>query len=370
MKLLSQKSLLLASMAIAFVFPQLSAQAQPAGARGDNFIYIMQAGDTIGSVAERFTSKPGNWRKIKSVNKISQDNRVPVGKEILVPFSLIDTYPDTGTITSIIGEVSINNSPADKTVAITETSRIKTGDNSTITFKLSNDNVISVAPNSSIYVQRLRQFSGTGLIDAIFKTEQGEFSAKVDSNNGGVGRFEIRTPVSITGVRGTSLRSRIDENGDTVIELLSGKAAVANAKSKTAKETTLPANGGVIISSSGKVIQATLPDAPKYTAVLNNNALDITLSHHENAAEHIVRYTADQRGLVELARYHIQGKQTSTLPLPSLSMFYVQVRAVTQDGLSGAETTQQIIVPTKKETDSMAGGSKLLEDKPVTRKYE
>lgn len=371
MKLFTQKSLLLASITIAMVFPQLSVQAQPAGARGDNFIYIMQAGDTIGNVAERFTSKPGNWRKIKSINKISNNNRVPIGKEILVPFSLIDTYPDTGTITNIVGEVTINNAIADKTVSITEASRIKTSENSTITFKLSNDNVISVAPDSIIYVQRLRQFSGTGLIDAIFKTEQGEFSAKVDSNNGGVGRFEIRTPVSITGVRGTSLRSRVDENGDTVIELLSGKAAVANAKSKTYQETTLPANGGVVISSSGKITQDVLPDAPKYTIGLNSTALDITLPNTPNIEEYIVRYTADERGLIELARYSLKGNTTnSTLPLPSLSMFYVQVRAVNQDGLSGAETTQQIIVPTKKETDSMAGGSKLLEDKPATRKYE
>lgn len=371
MKPFTQKSLLLASIIIAMVFPQLSAQAQPAGARGDNFIYIMQAGDTIGTVAERFTSKPGNWRKIKSLNKISHDNRVPIGKEILVPFSLIDTYPDTATITNIVGKVTINNVVADKTVSIAEASHIKTSENSTITFKLSNDNVISVAPNSTIYVQRLRQFSGTGLIDAIFKTERGEFSAKVDSNNGGVGRFEIRTPVSITGVRGTSLRSRVDQNGDTVIELLSGKAAVSNAKAKTYQETKLPANSGAIMSSSGKIIQDELPDAPKYTAALNSTTLDIRLANADNAKEYIIRYTADERGLIELSRYTLKGKQTShSLPLPNLSMFYVQMRAVDKNGLSGAETTQQIIVPTKKESDSVAGGSKLLETQSPTRKYE
>lgn len=358
MKLFTKKSLLWVSMAIAFIFPQLSAQAQPAGARGNNFIYIMQAGDTIGNVAERFTSNPGNWRKIKSVNKISQDNHVPVGKEILVPFSLIDTYPDTGTITSIIGEVTINNASADKTVSITETSRIKTGQNSTITFKLSNDNVISVAPNSSIYVQRLRQFSGTGLIDAIFKTEQGEFSAKVDSNNGGVGRFEIRTPVSITGVRGTSLRNHVNANGDTVIELLSGKAAVSNTKNKT-KETALPANQGANISSSGKIILNALPDAPQFTAKLDGNLLTIDLPNNPDTQTYVIRYTADKHGLVELARHPMKEHQM-TLPLPNLSMFYLQVRAVNHKGLSGADTTQQIIVPTASESDSSAGGSAMV----------
>lgn len=362
MKLFTKKSLALVSTSIAFALSLSPVQAQPAGAKGENFVYIMQAGDTIGNVAERFTSKPGNWRKIKTVNKISQDNKVPVGKEILVPFSLIDTYPDSGVITSIVGDVTINNTPADKNISITEASRIKTGDNSTLTFKLSNDNAISIAPESIVYVQRLRQFSGTGLIDAIFKTEQGEFSAKVDSNNGGVGRFEIRTPVSITGVRGTSLRSRVDQDGNTIVELLSGKAAVANAKSK--KETALPANNGAIISSSGKIIQASLPDAPQYTTKLDGTSLVIDISTRADMQGYIVRYTADERGLIELTRHHLPNKSSATLPLPSLSMFYVQVRAVNKDGLSGTDNTQQIIVPTTSESDSAAGGSTLLVKPP------
>lgn len=347
---------LAASLFMACILSPLTSHAQPAGARGDNFIYIMQTGDTISSVAERFTSKPGNWRKIKAFNKIGQDKLVPVGKEVLIPFSLIDTFPDTGTITNIIGDVTINNQVATKNTPIEETARIKTGDNSTITFKLSNDNVISIAPNSIIYIQRLRQFAGTALIDAIFKTEQGEFTAKVESNNGGVGRFEIRTPVSITGVRGTSLRSRVDANGNTVIELLSGKAAVANAKNKQAKEKALPANQGAIISSSGKIIQSSLPEAPEYTTQLTSEALIIDLPTSPEVQAHIIRYTSDEHGLFELARYHSKEAK-ATLPLPNTSSFYLQVRAVNQEGLSGKDSTQHIIVPTASESDSVAGGT-------------
>ncbi|MCQ9329483.1 FecR domain-containing protein [Pelistega suis] len=354
MKLFTTKHFLAAGLTVAFALSPLSTQAQPAGARGDNFIYIMQPGDSISSVAERFTSKPSNWRKIKSFNKISQDKLVPVGKEILVPFSLIDTFPDTAKITSLVGDVTVNNQVADKNTVIAESSRIQTGHNSTVTFKLSNDNVIAIAPDSIVYIQRLRQFAGTALIDAIFKTEQGEFSAKVESNNGGIGRFEIRTPVSITGVRGTSLRSRVDADGNTVIELLSGKAAVANANSKNAKENALPANQGAIISSSGKIIQAMLPEPPQYTTQLEPNALIVNLPNNPDAQAHIIRYTADERGLIELARYH-STESKATLPLPSVSSFYLQVRAVNQDGLSGIDTAQYIVVPTSSEADSVAG---------------
>ncbi|WP_071059272.1 FecR domain-containing protein [Pelistega sp. MC2] len=349
------RHLALAVLIITSLFSSSISLAQPAGARGDNFIYIMQEGDTLGIIAERFTSKPGNWRKIKAYNKISQNTTIPVGKEILVPFKLIDTLPDEGKVIGVSGEVTINNKTIQIGSIIKENDRIETGNNSTVTFKLSNDNVIAISPNSLIYIQHLRQFCGTGLVDAIFKTEQGEFAANVESNNGGVGRFEIRTPVSITGVRGTSLRSRVDENGHVIVELLSGKAAVASSK-RPAKETIVPANQGAVISAKGSIIKNQLPDTVSYQTELGTNDLTVTLNPISNAQYYLIRFTLDEKGILELAR----SQSTATinhLELPNVNKFYVQVRAIDKKGLSGADTATLVSIPVKSESDSKAGAS-------------
>lgn len=347
------KSLLLSVSLLILANPS---SAQPAGARGDNFVYVMQRDDTVGSLAERFTSKPGHWRQIKAYNKISNVHAVPVGKQILIPFKYIDTIPEQAQVSTIVGEVYADEQRLSLDHYVKESQIIRTGPDSSVTFSLSNGSTMAIAPNSVVTIQRLRSFSGTDLIDAIFTAQVGSFTADVNTKNTGVGRFEIRTPVSITGIRGTELRNHVDSEGNTIVELLSGHTDISAAKQPDRRQA-LAANQGIQISTQGKLGTAvTLPSAPKIQTSVDQvkNQLELHIQTIPEAQDYLVRYTADQEGFRELARFSTR-EATNVLPLPQVSQqFFVQVRSINAQGMGGDDQTQRIILQSTAETDSTA----------------
>ena len=327
--------------------------AQPAGARGDNFIYIVQRNDSIGMIAERFTSKPSHWRQIKAYNRISNVHTVPVGKQILIPFKYIDTIPEQARVSSLVGEVYLDQQRLEADHRPHESQVISTAANSSVTLTFSNGSTVAIAPNSIVTIQRLRSFSGTGLIDAIFNAHVGSFTADVKANTGGIGRFEIRTPVSITGVRGTEVRNHVDTQGNTTVELLHGKTDVSTTQ-HTNQRLALSNQQGININKGKLGTPLQLPAAPIVQTQLDlaKQELSLQLQAVEPTPNFLVRYTLDQEGLREIARFSTQ-ELTTTLPLPqSTHRFYVQVRSINQQGMGGSDQPTLIVLQAPSEADS------------------
>ncbi len=330
------------------------AHAQPAGARGDNFVYIVQKDDTVALIAERFTSQAKHWRAIKAYNNISDVYAIPIGKQVLIPFKYIDTLPERAQVTSLVGEVYVDDQALTSEQSVQESQVIRTGPNSSVSLNLTNGNKVFIAPNSIVSIQRLRSFSGTGLIDAIFNAQVGSFTADVNAENTGVGRFEIRTPVSITGVRGTEVRNHVDSDGNTVVELLRGKTDISPASRPDRRQALAP-NQGISISAKGRVGQALeLPTAPAISTQVNQSKQELALQIHpvNEAQRYLVRYTTDEDGMREIARFNTQVLD-NILPLPTANYrFYTQVRAINAQGMGGDDQTALIVLQSPSETDS------------------
>src|SRR3546814_17702103 len=60
--------------------------------------------------------------------------------------------------------------------------------------------------DGATHLERLRQFEGNALTDSILRVQRGVVDSNVAPAGQGVGRFEVRTPVAVTGVRGTRFR--------------------------------------------------------------------------------------------------------------------------------------------------------------------
>src|SRR5690606_13569333 len=103
-----------------------------------------------------------------------------------------------------------------------------------------------------VTAKRLQRFSGTGYIDAIFTIDRGEVQSHVNPGGKGVGRFEIRTPVSVTGVRGTILRAGTRQGPDqgAYSAIIKGQADFSPADG--ASLTRLGSNQGAVTDRAGK----------------------------------------------------------------------------------------------------------------------
>lgn len=319
---------------IFLAFATTPALAQPAGARGENFLYRVIAGDTLVDLAQKYTTTSSNWTILQSLNSVEDPYRLSIGTELKIPFSLIPELPSPAQVSHISGEVSVDNAPAKLEDEVAEGSNIRTGANGFITLALADGSVLSVPAASSMQIERLRVFKGTGLIDTIFSIQDGALESSVAPRATGVGRFEIRTPVSITGVRGTSLRVRASDNG-AQSEVLSGSAQL---NSSQAGNATLRPNQGVAVDAHGKLlgIRPLLPAPALTEPVRGGQGWTASFLPIPGAVSYLVRVATDDAGHHLVSSKHFDAPDI-TFSASRPGTYYVIVRAVDADGVMGKD---------------------------------
>lgn len=145
---------------------------------------------------------------------------------------------------------------------IVEGSTIRTASGSFVTLKLSDGSQVTIPENGTVAANRLRQFQRVPLTDSIFQVQQGELESRVAPGGQGVGRFEIRTPVAVTGVRGTRFRVKSSPRGASS-EVLEGSVRLQPHAPDAALATPVAVSSGygANVGSDGAFsgVQALLP---------------------------------------------------------------------------------------------------------------
>ena len=316
--------------------------AQAAGARGDYFTYRFLPGDILLTLSQRFTSNQENWKAIRKINGIADQYKIPVGFELKIPFSMIDEIPASATISHLRGQAFLNGRPIRQTGGqIAEGAVITTGSNSNVTLTLPDNSKVLVPVNSTVTAKRLQRFSGTGYIDAIFTIDQGEIHSHVNPGGEGVGRFEIRTPVSVTGVRGTVLRTGTRQDQGAYSIIVKGQADFSPADG--ASPTRLISNQGVVTSGAGESAAPHALLAPPTLHPMDPQSQNQTLRFDPvpGAVAYEVVLAEDREGYDVLWS---QRMTETTIRLPAVrnGTVYVLVRSVDETMLTGGDAMLQI----------------------------
>ena len=82
--------------------------AQPSGARGENFVYKVLAGDTLLDISQTYTRQGRNWSEIQRLNAVADPYRLPIGKELHIPFRMIPEVDAPARITHQTGQILVN----------------------------------------------------------------------------------------------------------------------------------------------------------------------------------------------------------------------------------------------------------------------
>src|SRR3546814_800156 len=223
--------------------------AQPAGAQGDNFIYRVMKDDTLIMLSSRFTDSTGHWRTLQTLNTVDDPTRLPIGLELKIPFALIPELPAQARVVHVTGTAHSGQKRLAVGDQLAEGATVTTQASGFATLALADGSTLTVPAQSSLNLERLRVFKGTGLTDTISTLNNGSLESQVAPQGAGVGRFEIRSPVSITGVRGTQLRVHVNVQGSRS-EVLEG---VAGLNSQQAESTRLRQGQGAAVNRSGEL---------------------------------------------------------------------------------------------------------------------
>lgn len=335
------KTLLVLFAASLITAAPLTAKAQAGGAQGDNFLYRATLNDTLIGIAARYTQNPNNWKALQQLNSIQDPTRLPIGFTIKIPFSLIPEVASKARVTHITGSASANGHALAVGDQIAQGSRVTTHAHGFATLTLADSSILTVPANSTLTIQRLRSFKGTGLIDAVVSLKQGAVESSVAPKHTGVGRFEVHTPLSITGVRGTKLRVRNSQQGAQT-EVVRGMAHLQSTKQTTA--ATLGANQGTAVNPQGKILAVrTLLKAPTLPKPQRDGAnWHMAFSAVPGAASYLVRVASDP-AMTELASSKKVTTPNVIFNAPGAGHFYVAVRAIDADGIQGNDAVQPFL---------------------------
>lgn len=261
----------------------LAGYAQPMGAQGEDFLYQVQAGDTLEALSQRYTLQASNWPTLQSLNQVSDTYRLMIGKVLRIPLALIPTEPDAALVSYVSGHATADGRSLSAGMAL----------------------------------------------------HSGQLESTVAPDHQGVGRFEVRTPVTVTGVRGTKLRVRTRSDGSQH-EVLQGKIATQGS----GQEQDVRKNQGIAYASSGATLglQALLPPPVLSAPVRAGGGWRLSLQPIPGADAYRVRVTQDAQG-------HLQeSEQKVTHPTMAVTsrrggLHYVFVRGISALGIEGQETS-------------------------------
>ena len=223
---LSCAAVLALSMAPVWAAPSAKVKPLPAEPPVN---YVVQRGDTLIGLGRSYLRRPSDYRKVQTANQITRPKALPAGKTLIIDSTLLKTTPMAARLSAFSGQVAVETNgrqaPARPGMTIHEGQRIITGPGAFATFEMEDASRVTLPSNTSVRVDRLRSVVLTNAPQRVFRLEHGRSTIQATPNPNPNGRFEVRTPVSISAVRGTEFR--VGARGDKAqTEVIKGAVGV------------------------------------------------------------------------------------------------------------------------------------------------
>ncbi|MHA6911596.1 FecR domain-containing protein [Ralstonia pseudosolanacearum] len=333
------------------------ATAQPSGADGNDFLYRVQQGDTLITLAARYMDDAEGWRLLQQHNHIANPYKLPPGAIVRIPFDRIPVVPAAAQVVFARDAVNGDRKPLQAGMKLSEDTLIETGAKGAITLAFDDGTRVTVPPGSRVTLARVRSFARTGLIDVRLQVKEGEVESTVSPKKTGVGRYEISTPALVTGVRGTRFRVRAD-GGASTESVLEGKVAV-----RAGRQTQAVGAGFGVRAAGGRLKRAVLPAAPRLDAVpelVQTPCFRPTWQPVKGAVAYRAVIARDPEQ-TEILSYQLSQTPAATLCGDEDGTYTLAVQSIDALGLSGPAVARPFTVRLHPEAPYMIQPAK---DKP------
>jgi signal transduction histidine kinase len=315
-----------------------AADEPPAAARqsGSDLLYVAKRGDTLISLSKVLLERPNDWPQVQKLNAIADPRRIPTGRVIRFPLRLLKGEPAPGRIEQAVVDARVAAAggsavPARAGETIAEGARVDTGADGYVTVRLADGSMLRIQAASRAVLERSGEYPHANLFAAAWRLLSGRVEALVTELTGGEPRFEVRTPQSVLGVRGTEFRVASDtQRVQTRGEVLAGSVDVAGRAGAT---TRLAAGFATIVDASGR---AAAPDLSTQPALQERLLVRFDMPAVAGAAAYRAQVAHD-RTFQAVAAESVTA--TGSLRFAGLADqdWFLRVRAIDARGIEGRD---------------------------------
>lgn len=307
-------------------------------------VYRIKAGDTFNKVANKYLHRPLDMVAIQKANQLKNIDLLPVGTELLLPRHTVKQSPSKATIMGLSCATAIRLATSTKPLTVgtivQEGAIIEVPPECHASLLLEDGSIIRLPSSATLKITTLRKNALEAAPEVRLDLTRGRVELDVHKGRAKSTPFEIRTPLSIMGVRGTEFRVGYSpENNAGQVEVLGG---IVQTRGKADAQGRPVTKGlGVPIDSDGKALDIEkLLDPPAFESALATSGSQPSFVAKLTAVPNANYYVVNSANTANLTgNRSTQNLLAPELFIPRISKqatFY-QLTSVSTSGLMGTE---------------------------------
>ncbi|MGL4668221.1 MAG: FecR domain-containing protein [Saezia sp.] len=319
--------------------------------------YVVQPGDTLFNISEKYLDGAEHWRKIAGAGNITEPRKLQPGSVISLPVDLLKHEDRQLLVTFQRGSNNVVvdgvSKPLARGMTLTEGYVIYTGADSFVSLELPDQSRVYLSANTVLRIKQFRYVPSIDkeLIDFVLEEGHVETSVKPQADRS---RFRVSTPLMVTGVRGTEFGVSFDRSNRVhTNNVTQGSVGIAHAERINAS----PSSALVLDAGKSAMITAGMsaprvndllpaPDVSAWPKYIHTPIWTPVIENGASAAEgYVVRIfpVADETNVI----FESRGRLVPMGPIYDDGVYKVQVRTLDKDGIPGYPATHLLTVKTK-----------------------
>lgn len=249
----------------------LSAQAarfedSPSNKSPDQWVsYAVRRHDNLNDLAQHFLISKKDLPIIQQLNRIKDPNLLPVGKKLLFPRSLLKFTVSKAQVLACNCSAEAasldNGSWVNPGATLTEGQIVEVPVGCAVDLQLDDGSQIRLPSNSTVKLTHLRHNELESSPEVLLDLIKGRVSLEVHKPRSTGTPFEVHTPISVMGVRGTEFSVSLDDENTARLEVLEGRVQSQGA-GDTQPQIVIGGQGLLIDAAGSSRMPETLPGKP------------------------------------------------------------------------------------------------------------
>ncbi len=295
--------------------------------------YQVKSGDTLHGLHDRYFVGRDAVARIAKLNKVKNPRLLQIGSNLEIPRNMLKYRKVTLKVQRFSGPVMIAGERAAAGSALAEGGIVRTGARGFVTFGANRGSVISLPSNSRARLKRARLYVLDDILDVDFEVLNGRSEIKAPKLRKQE-RFELRTPLAVTAVRGTEFRVGFDEaTSVSATEVVEGSVSVASG----GEQNLAPAGFGVPVTAAGLGEPEALLPAPVIADaedIQTGKEVSFAVTPDATAIGYRTQIARDATFLDVVAESVTDAPEVSFTELEN-GRYFVRARAISATGIEG-----------------------------------
>ena len=302
----------------------------------------VQRGTNLIRIARQYCLHPSDWKTIATLNHLKSPYIIYADSTLLIPLRVLRTKEISATVISLKGKPQLVDRdkkvlPLHKGDAVFPGQTVVTRDDEYVHLIYPDNKHSRIGPESKMLLVYLMRLADDNL-QAEFFLEQGRMTNAIERRLKANEHFRTRTPMAITGIRGTEFRIRLEDTTSSVVETLKGKVALSAA----GQDVLIRKGQGVRVKKGQPPARPRplppIPSLPKLEPVYRTLPVQIIAPEQKNSRAFHLRITSDIKGLDTLVDQSVKPGKTFSISSLTDGQYFLFLSTVDLEGFESLPT--------------------------------